>query len=104
MTDYSKLVYRSLAILALLLTPQFGGEIKRSRSALHEFAKVTPCPAPDAKTKRQITHCPGYVIDHIVPLACHGLDEPVNMQWQSIADGKAKDKWERKDCSIWFRR
>jgi hypothetical protein len=21
------------------------------------------------------------------------------MQWQTIADGLAKDKWERKDCS-----
>jgi hypothetical protein len=42
--------------------------------------------------------CNGYVIDHVNPLACSGLDRPENMQWQSIADAKAKDKWERKAC------
>ena len=39
---------------------------------------------------------PGYVVDHIKPLAKGGADSPSNMQWQSIAEAKAKDKWERK--------
>jgi hypothetical protein len=42
--------------------------------------------------------CKGYVIDHIVAIACHSADEPSNMQWQTVADAKAKDKWERKGC------
>jgi hypothetical protein len=29
-----------------------------------------------------------------------GTDAPSNMQWQSVAEGKAKDKWERKGCQI----
>jgi hypothetical protein len=33
-------------------------------------------------------------------LACGGADAPVNMQWQSVAEGKAKDKWERKGCQV----
>jgi hypothetical protein len=41
---------------------------------------------------------PGYVIDHINPLACGGRDVPSNMQWQTIADAKAKDKHERAGC------
>lgn len=41
---------------------------------------------------------PGYVIDHIVPLACGGLDAPSNMQWQSAAAAKEKDKTERRGC------
>jgi uncharacterized protein DUF3761 len=40
---------------------------------------------------------PGYVVDHIVPLACGGADAAINMQWQTIA--KAKDKTERVGCS-----
>jgi hypothetical protein len=35
--------------------------------------------------------CPG---DHIIPLKRGGADEPWNMQWQTIADGKAKDATE----------
>lgn len=63
--------------------------IHRSEEAKHEFERMTGYPHGR----------PGYVVDHIVPLACGGADAPSNMQWQSIADGKAKDKWERKGCA-----
>jgi len=39
---------------------------------------------------------PGYVVDHIVPLAKGGKDTPSNMQWQTTAEARAKDKVERK--------
>ncbi len=42
--------------------------------------------------------CPDYVIDHINPLACGGADDPSNLQWQTKAEAKSKDKWERKGC------
>jgi hypothetical protein len=41
---------------------------------------------------------PGYVIDHIIPLACGGPDAVWNLQWQTVAEAKAKDKVERKGC------
>jgi len=41
---------------------------------------------------------PGYVVDHIIPLACGGADAPTNMQWQTVAAGKMKDRSERKGC------
>jgi len=41
---------------------------------------------------------PGYVVDHVRPLACGGADAPSNMQWQTVTDAKAKDKWERAGC------
>ncbi len=38
------------------------------------------------------------MIDQIVPIACYGADAPSNMQWQTVGDAKAKDKWKRKGC------
>ena len=67
---------------------------KRSQSAKVEFKHQHPCTATGSPKGR----CKGYVIDHIVPIACHGVDAPGNMQWQTVADAKAKDKWERKGC------
>jgi hypothetical protein len=32
----------------------------------------------------------------VIPLAKGGRDDPSNMQWQTKADAKAKDKWERR--------
>jgi len=34
------------------------------------------------------------VIDHIVPLKRGGPDKPENMQWQTLAEAKAKDRIE----------
>ena len=67
------------------------GRIKRSTAAKNAFQREHPCPS-NGKTKGG---CPGYVIDHISPLECGGRDDPSNMQWQTIAEGKAKDKVER---------
>lgn len=64
------------------------GKIARSEEAKRSFEKRTGFPKGR----------PGYVIDHIVPLACGGADKPSNMQWQTIAEAKAKDKVERKGC------
>jgi hypothetical protein len=33
-----------------------------------------------------------------VPLACGGPDAVSNIQWQTIRDARAKDRWERKAC------
>jgi hypothetical protein len=66
----------------------------RSREARAEFMRQHPCPS----TGKGSGACPGYVVDHVKPLACGGADAPSNMQWQTIAEGKAKDKWERIGC------
>jgi 5-methylcytosine-specific restriction endonuclease McrA len=71
------------------------GRYRRSTTAKNNFKREHPCPA----TGRSIGSCPGYVIDHINPLECGGADAPFNMQWQTIAEGKAKDKTER-NCRL----
>jgi hypothetical protein len=65
------------------------GKIKRSEAAKKQFMKQTGYPKGR----------PGYVIDHVVPLANGGTDDPSNMQWQTKADAKAKDKWERRQTT-----
>ena len=35
---------------------------------------------------------------HIKPIACGRADAASNMQWQTTAEAKAKDKWELKGC------
>jgi len=60
------------------------GRIRRSERSKHQFEKQTGYPHGR----------PGYVIDHIIPLKRGGCDCPSNMQWQTIAEGKAKDKTE----------
>ena len=42
--------------------------------------RSTPCPA----NGRSSGACPGYVVDHKVPLKRGGPDSPANMQWQTI--------------------
>jgi hypothetical protein len=60
------------------------GKIKRNQSAKHEFMRQTG----------YSNGRPGYVVDHIIPLKRGGCDCPSNMQWQTIQEAKAKDKWE----------
>jgi hypothetical protein len=67
------------------------GRIKRSGAEKNAFKRQQPCPSNGSTSGK----CPGYVIDHVKPLECGGADLPVNMEWQTIADGKAKDKTER---------
>lgn len=84
-------------LLALSLTLAVASSFAaphRSRAATDAFKHEHPCPA----TGQARGACPGYVIDHVKPLACGGPDAPSNMQWQTAADAKAKDRWERKGC------
>ena len=83
-------------LIFLLIISSFNtfAEYHRSSKAKVIFKASHPCPA----TLRTKGSCPNYVIDHVIPLACGGADSPNNMQWQTKADAKAKDKWERIGC------
>jgi hypothetical protein len=79
------------------------GRIYRSRTVVARFQHSTVCPA----TGRTGTPCPGFLVDHRKPLGCAKteaerarLDSVVNMQYQTIADARAKDKIERKQCGV----
>ena len=66
------------------------GRILRNPQARRQFRSAHPCPA----TGKTVGACPGYVVDHIQALKRGGADTPANMQWQTTAAAKAKDRWE----------
>jgi hypothetical protein len=78
----------------VLISSNVMAEAHRSQKAKTIFKYSHPCPS----TNRNKGSCPGYTIDHIKALACGGADDATNMQWQTQAEAKAKDKWELKGC------
>src|SRR5216684_5777122 len=62
----------------------------RSPEVTREFQRQNPCPS----TRKTSGPCPGYVKDHIVPLACGGADKVANLQWQTTEQARAKDRVE----------
>jgi len=79
-------------ILGILAISTAGASEPRS---LGGEARLHPCPSTGHPTGA----CPGYVKDHVVPLACGGPDAVANLQWQTTSQAKAKDRWERKACA-----
>jgi hypothetical protein len=78
----------------LLLVPDVASEQRRNSAAVAAFKRSNPCPA-NGSTKGT---CTGYVVDHVHPLCAGGQDKPSNMQWQNVADAKAKDRLEVAEC------
>jgi hypothetical protein len=89
-----RLVFIGFAI-ALADSSQLSAKEYRSREVTREFQREHPCPS----TGKTSGACPGYRKDHVLPLACGGLDAVTNMQWQPIAAARDKDRWERKTCA-----
>lgn len=81
--------------VSMVATPAYG----RDRNVPVEFQRQFPCPA----TGKTTGACVGYVRDHVIPLACGGPDSIANLVWQTEAEGKAKDRWER-ECWRWWQR
>ena len=67
-----------------------GATHHRSREVTRQFEREHPCPS----TGRRTGACPGWIKDHRCALEIGGSDSVSNMQWQTVADAKAKDRWE----------
>jgi 5-methylcytosine-specific restriction endonuclease McrA len=89
---WSSKVSRALLAAALILSSAAADA--RSRHARAEFVKHHPCPT----TGKARGACPGWQVDHVVPLGCGGADTPGNMQWLTVTAHKAKTRAERAGC------
>lgn len=73
------------------------GTTMRSTKVINAFKKQWACPS----SNRHLGACPGWAIDHIVPLDCGGVDAVWNMQWlpdqiKSAQGPFSKDHFERR--------
>lgn len=83
-----------VALACLMLALPAEAHQHRSHAVLRAFQLEHPCPS----TGRMYGACPGYVKDHIKALACGGADAVENLQWQTVTEGKAKDRIELREC------
>lgn len=72
------------------------GRIVRSSEVVRAFRAVHPCPV----TNQTKGACPGWNIDHVIPLAVGGCDAVANLQWLPVEIKRCpglicKDRWER---------
>lgn len=88
---------KRILVATLMLSLSISAEAKQHRSSAvkAQFQRTHPCPSTGGVHGK----CPGYIKDHIVPLCAGGSDSPYNMQWQTVADAKAKDRLERRQCT-----
>lgn len=83
----------TLAFFAALAVPGHAADTRSFRAEVL-FRLQNPCPV----TGETRGECKGYVIDRIIPVACGGAEEPANMQWQTLAEAREKDRWEKIGC------
>jgi hypothetical protein len=80
--------------VALICVGPLAAKEYRSREVAREFQREHPCPS----TGKTSGACLGYRKDHVKPLACGGPDAVWNLQWQTVAEARVKDRRERKTC------
>ena len=82
-----------IAMAAFCCAPTMAASTRPTNAEIY-FRMANPCPSTGE------THgaCPGYVVDRIIPTVCGGAEEQANMQWQTLAQAKDKDRWERIGC------
>jgi hypothetical protein len=85
----------SIAVALILLPMQAdAAQAPRPTNAEILFRLANPCPA----TGQAQGPCTGYVVDRVIPIVCGGEEDPSNMQWQTLAEAKEKNRWDKIGC------
>lgn len=77
------------------------GQIMRRADVLVAFKKIHPCPS----TGKNTGACKGWQMNHVIPLACGGIDAVSNLSWQPTViktcwQDWCQDRFERKIYAI----
>jgi hypothetical protein len=82
--------------LLLALAAAAAWPAERSRAVRAEFMRDNPCPATGATRGS----CPGWQVDHAVPLCLGGqaVDTQANLRWVAIEPHKAKTREDVRLC------
>ncbi len=72
------------------------GAIKRNSAVIDAYKRLHPCPATGLSTGA----CPGWQINHTIPLVSGGCDSVINMSWlplqiKTCTSAHCVDRWER---------
>ena len=81
----------SVLLLAALTSPDLWA---RDRAEVRAFRKAHPCPA----TGLSRGACPGFHVDHVIPLCAGGEDRPANMHWLAVDDHRFKTLVDVREC------
>lgn len=88
-----KLRYLPYTLTLIACITAYAG-FERDASQVRSFRLSNPCPS----TFRTSGACPGWQVDHIVPLCAGGADSPDNMQWISVEDHRFKTFVDVREC------
>lgn len=85
-------------LFAAFLATSSGASPLRSPALRAEFQRLEPCPS----TGLTRGACPGFQVDHAVPLCLGGpkVDQISNLQWLSIEDHKRKTREDVRLCRL----
>jgi hypothetical protein len=83
-----------VAFLTLSLLASSHAATHRSAAEVLAFKQHNPCPA----TGQARGACPGWLVDHAVPLCAGGEDKPSNMHWLSVEDHRFKTLVDVREC------
>jgi hypothetical protein len=83
-----------LSWMAVFVIATSAPSIARDRSQVRAFRVENPCPA----TGLHRGACPGWNVDHVMPLCAGRADTPRNMQWIRTDDHRFKTLVDVREC------
>lgn len=82
-------------ILLLLLYTLMTVAFARDPAIIREFRRLNACPS----TQQHRGACPGYQVDHRIPLCLGGSDTISNLRWLPTSEHRAKTRYDIAYCA-----